>query len=72
MDFKTFTGIDVSKLTLDVFIRERQLHKQFRNDADGFISLIQWIEKQTSESIGSTLVCFEHTGMYSLPLAMFL
>jgi len=72
MALKIFTGIDVSKLTLDVFIRERQCHRQFRNDADGFVSMIRWVERQTSEPIEATLICFEHTGMYSLPLALFL
>ena len=72
MTFKTYVGIDVSKLTLDVFIREKQIHRQFRNDANSFISMMQWLEKQTMQSMNSTLICFEHTGLYSLPLAIFL
>lgn len=71
MLFKIYVGIDVSKLSLDVFIREKQAHKLFKNDSKGFMSLIQWIEKQAEESISSTLFCFEHTGLYSLPLALF-
>lgn len=72
MLFKIYVGIDISKLSLDVFIREKQVHKLFKNDPRGFISLIQWIEKQTEESVTSILFCFEHTGLYSLPLALFL
>jgi transposase len=72
MSFNFFVGIDVSKLTIDVFIREKQLHKQFENDADGFISLTRWLERQTGELMDSMLICFEHTGVYSLPLAVFL
>ena len=72
MVFKIFVGVDVSKLTIDVFVREKQLHKQFENDADGFISLVRWLEKQMEEPLCSMLICFEHTGLYSLPLAIFL
>lgn len=72
MLFKIYVGIDVSKLTLDAFIREKQLHKQFKNDSRGFTALIQWINRQTGESSESILFCFEHTGLYSFPLAIFL
>ncbi|MBL7965436.1 MAG: IS110 family transposase [Prolixibacteraceae bacterium] len=72
MTLKNFVGIDVSKLTLDVFIHEKQVHKQFRNEENGFVLLIQWLEKQTGQSHDSMLICFEHTGLYSLLLANFL
>lgn len=72
MLFKIYVGIDISKLSLDVFIRETQVHKLFKNDSNGFASLVQWIEKQTKESIENILFCFEHTGLYSLPLALYL
>ncbi len=72
MLFTIYVGIDISKLSLDVFIRETQAHKLFKNDSRGFVSLIQWVEKQTEESVTSILFCFEHTGLYSLPLALFL
>ena len=72
MLFKIYAGIDVSKLTLDVYIRETNTHKHFKNNSDGFDLLVQWLEKQTQEPLDSVLVCFEHTGLYSLPLAIFL
>jgi len=72
MSFKIYLGIDVSKLTLDVFIREAKVHKQFKNNSDGFGLLVKWLEKQTKEPLDSVLVCFEHTGLYSLPLTVFL
>jgi transposase len=72
MLFKFYAGIDVSKLTLDVLVRETKSHKQFKNDLDGFGLFIKWLEKQTKEPLDSVLVCFEHTGLYSLPLAIFL
>lgn len=72
MSVKNFVGIDVSKLTFDVFIRENRVHKQFKNELKGFELFVQWLEKQIQHSLKSTLVCFEHTGLYSLPLALFL
>jgi len=72
MSFKIYVGVDVSKLTLDVFIREAKVHKQFKNNSSGFELLVKWLEKQTKEPLDGVLVCFEHTGLYSLPLAIFL
>lgn len=72
MEFKIYVGIDVSKLTLDVFIREKLAHKQFKNDKNGFESLLKWLEKQTASTSDSVLIFFEHTGLYSLPLAVYL
>ncbi len=72
MTVKVFVGVDVSKLTLDVFIREKQIHRQFKNERSGFVSLIQWLEKQTGQQTRAMLICFEHTGLYSLLLALFL
>lgn len=72
MCFKIYVGIDISKLSLDVFIKEKQVHKQFKNEEKGFGLLIQWVEKQAKVSLDSILICFEHTGMYSLSLAIFL
>lgn len=72
MEFRIYVGIDVSKLTLDVFIREKLAHKQFKNDKNGFESLLKWLGKQTSSTFDSVLICFVHTGLYSLPLAVYL
>lgn len=72
MTFQFFVGVDVSKLTIDVFIREKQLHRRFNNDTNGFVSLIRWLEKQTAMPMDTMLICFEHTGLYSLPLAIFI
>lgn len=72
MKFKDFVGIDVSKLTLDVFILNVKVHKRFKNEPSGFKLLEQWILKQTGLPLPDLLVCFEHTGLYSLSLAHFL
>lgn len=39
-------GIDVSKLTLDVFIRTTSVHKQFSNDNKGFKQIISWLSNK--------------------------
>ena len=72
MVFKIYVGIDISKLTIDVFIKEVQAHKKFKNDVSGFNSLLKWVKNQSKEPSDSMLFCFEHTGLYSLPLAQFL
>ena len=72
MAFKIYVGVDVSKLKLDVFIRENQVHKLFSNDLNGFELLVRWLQKQTEQPLHTIIVCFEHTGLYSMPLALFL
>lgn len=64
-------GIDVSKVTLDVFVRTTNVHKQFSNDAKGFKQIISWLIKQKI-NLEQTLFCFEHTGWYCLQLGYFL
>lgn len=72
MKFKFYVGIDVSKLSLDVFIHELQAHRKFKNNPDGYAAIIQWIETNTKHSCNTVLICFEHTGIYSMPLSVFL
>lgn len=68
---KQTIGIDVSKLTLDVYIKTVKVHHQFSNDTKGFNQLISWLKKQ-KVSLDETLFCFEHTGWYCLLLSYFL
>ena len=67
--FDNAVGIDVSKLKLDVYDYARGLYRQFSNDSKGFKQLIKWIKTHNQ---GAVILCFEHTGLYSLPLAIFL
>lgn len=69
---KNFIGVDVSKLTIDVFVRESRVHKMFRNEHKGFEAFVKWLKSQVVGPLDSALVCFEHTGLYSLPLALYL
>ena len=68
---KEFVGIDVSKLTLDVHLHVKNLHCVFSNDSKGLLSMFSWIHKQCRKN-EELRFCFEHTGIYSLELAVFL
>lgn len=72
MLYKNYVGIDVSKLSLDVFIRGANLHRNFKNDNSGFTLLVHWLKEHIIGSWESLLIGFEHTGLYSLSLAQFL
>lgn len=72
MEKREFVGIDVSKLTLDVCLFAKKTHNQFQNNNKGFKKLTKWIEKAASKSISEMEFCFEHTGLYSLPLSIYL
>lgn len=66
MKFKNAIGIDVSKSTLHVFNYQSASEIQVSNDYQGYERLLKW-----SKASGETIFCFEHTGIYSLPVAVF-
>jgi transposase len=70
-NFINAIGIDVSKKTLDVYDYAGQLAWQVSNSKEGFKELFKWAKRNNS-SISEVLICLEHTGMYSLPLAVYL
>ena len=72
MKKKDVIGIDVSKLTIDAYVKIAQVHAEFSNDNKGFRQLVIWIKKHTDCQIEELLICFETTGLYSLQLASFL
>ncbi|MFQ3213583.1 MAG: hypothetical protein ACI9XJ_002742 [Marivirga sp.] len=72
MKFKETMGIDVSKKTIDVFLHLNGSSSGFDNAVKGYKALLLWLKKQTRLNTGQVLICFEHTGLYSLPLAVFL
>lgn len=68
-------GIDVSKLKLDVrFIfdptSKEHAHLIVTNDEPGIRKIIAFL-KQKKVDFSTVLFCFENTGLYSMPLAMF-
>lgn len=73
MKFNVFIGIDVSKSTLDVYLRTFACHKVFPNNAEGFAQMIEWIMDKVGKICHAELVFgFEHTGLYSENLILFL
>lgn len=65
-------GIDVSKEKLDVFLHTTGFHFIVPNNSKGFAMLIENIIKGAGSSLNDVLICFEKTGKYSKPLAVFL
>jgi transposase len=68
---KETVGIDVSKLTLDVFIHTLKEHAQFGNDRRGYLKILKWL-KSKQINLHEVLFCFEHTGWYCIVLSYFL
>jgi len=65
-------GIDISKLTFDVRIHSSQVYQQFTNSKEGFEKLIKWAYKNSCFNKENILFVFEHTGLYSHQLSVFL
>ena len=72
MNFKEFIGIDISKLTIDVRIHSNQMASVFENNKSGFEKMIKWISKNSPFKKEDMLFGLEHTGIYSLPISIFL
>lgn len=68
---KNFIGIDVSNRKLDVYSHNQSQHSVFTNNVEGFDEMITWL-KSFKISIKSMVVCFEHTGIYSEDLSLYL
>lgn len=65
-------GIDVSKLTIDVCIHSNKSFHVFKNSNEGFKKMVKWVLKKSLFLSSETLYIFEHTGMYSVQLSIFL
>ena len=76
MEYKSFIGIDISKKTIDVAIKTKNvkelLHKQFENKKTGFTSMLKWVKQVTKTTEEELFFCMEHTGIYTLPISCFL
>lgn len=72
MIYTEFIGIDISKLTIDVWLYQAKKHKQFENSEKGFKAMIKWIKQITSiKEAARYLFCLENTGLYNLPFCSF-
>ena len=67
-----FIGIDISKLTIDVSIHSNKKANVFENTNKGFKSMMAWTKKNISCKEVEILFAMEHTGIYSLPISIFL
>jgi transposase len=72
MKTKEIIGIDVSKLVIDACIHTKQIVSQFENSNKGFIKMMKWILSNTTFLTQEMMFVFEHTGMYSHQLSLFL
>ena len=72
MKFKEFIGIDISKLKFDVSIYSNKQKSEFVNTNVGFKQMMKWINKNISCGQDEILFALEHTGIYSLPISIFL
>ena len=74
--YLNYVGIDVSKTKLDVSLLHETnpnqvTHFIVSNDKKGILQMLQRIEKQKI-SLLDVLICFEDTGVYSMPLSCML
>lgn len=72
MKFKEIIGIDVSKNQIDVYQHSEKIYNQFANGKTGFKKMLQWLWQHINASKEEVLFAFEHTGLYSLNLSIFL
>jgi len=64
-------GIDVSKSTLDIFILHLNYHFIVENSPAGFSTLLETCCTILACNTQNLYLCFENTGRYSRPLAVF-
>lgn len=77
MKFLNFVGIDMSRNWFDAHLLKRSssikgVHQQFSNDKKGFRAFRKWLSEQGIKDLGQTLICMEHTGVYTVPLCRYL
>jgi len=72
MEKREYIGIDISKSTFEAYLYKAGETKGFKNNQQGFDELTKWIEIITKTQLDNVALCFEHTGLYSLPLSIYL
>ena len=71
MSYKHYVGIDIGKTNNAVYLHPLGESLEIKNDPCGFVKLLKWIESKTG-SAEPVLFAFEHTGLYSYRLSVFL
>ena len=75
MKFKEVIGVDVGKITNEARIHTNQLSISFKNNTKAFKAFkafLNWIKENVNCTLNGVLIAFEHTGIYSFPLIVFL
>ena len=72
MNIKEVVGIDIGKLTNEARLHTSQKTLEFKNSKEGFIKLENWVLNNTDCNRSHIIFAFEHTGLYSHPLSVFL
>lgn len=72
-----FIGVDMSKSFFDISVlraksTKRLYHKRYLNNEQGIKEMIKELEEQANTKSTAWLLCMEHTGVYTLPLASYL
>lgn len=71
-NFTEVVGIDVSKEKIDVHIHNVNRHKIFNNKRQSFEQMVAWVSTLVTCSKNDLIFAFENTGLYSLPLWLYL
>jgi transposase len=72
MKISEVIGIDVSKLVIDIRIHSNQMYCQLENSKKCFKKMVKWCSKNSPYSDDEIIYVFEHTGLYSHNLAVYL
>lgn len=72
MKISDTVGIDVSKNTIDVRVHSSQAYSQFENSKKGYQKMCKWAYRNSNVPETELLFVFEHTGLYSYKLSVFL
>jgi transposase len=71
MKKKDCVGIDISKEEIDIRLFNSKLDGKFDNSPSGFKKMKSFTEKHVDQDT-ELLFCFEHTGLYAVPLQVYL
>jgi transposase len=71
MEKKDYVGIDISKENVDIRLFDRKVDGKFKNSPSGFKKMKTLIGKHVDRGT-ELLFCFEHTGLYAIPLQVYL
>ena len=64
-------GVDVSKLTLDLYLNKTKAHLKIENETEGFKSVLKWCQ-ELKVDLSEVIFAMEHTGGYEYKFIQFL